>query len=305
MLDVLTGGADPDGSDGPMPIVPTVGGRVELLFGQKHSERFRWGQGHFSLVRDGLRKQFAGLWQQSPRLARKCLDYWCEKYGVGDWADLVPPALRADVPGRLPHETTINENFTRADSASAIGNHLSWTQVSGTWGTFSNTAYKVSTASVIESARADSDLSSSDHYAQVVVANGNGSVFHGPACRHSSSASTYYVTANFSNAQYLTKLIAGTQTNLTSTAHNYANGETLKIEANGSSIKGYANGTQYPSTTDTSITSGTRCGIVSSLTNGTFDDFEAADLAAAGLVYTQLERGVRGLLRGLWTGRGV
>lgn len=305
VLDVLTDGADPDGGDGPMPIVPTAEGRVELHFGMKHAERFAWGKGHFSLVRDGLRKQFAGLWQRSPRLARKCLDYWCEKYGVDDWADLVPAALRADVPGRLPHETTITESFTRADSTSVMGNDLSWTQVAGSWGTSSNKGYKVATNGVTQAARADSDLSSADHYVQCVIANGTNATGHGPACRFSSSANTYYTTLNFTNLQYLIKIVSGSQTNLTSTSHTYANGETLKVEINGSSLNGYANGTQYPSTTDTSITGNTRGGVVSYGINGTVDDFQAADLAASGIVYTQLERGLRGMLRGLWTGRGV
>ena len=64
---------------------------------------------------------------------------------------------------------TITDDLDRADSTTVFGADLTWTQVSGTWGTFSNEGYKVSTAGTQQGARAESALASADHYAQVVI----------------------------------------------------------------------------------------------------------------------------------------
>lgn len=329
IYDCLLGGADPDGQSGPMPLVPGTNGWLDLWM-PGHSrvlgERFEWGRSgsrgsnHTAKLKQLLRKQFTQLMDlaQQGKLKdaqqhRRILDAWCDKYGLqgaDDWREFVPTALQKDVPGRLKHETTITENFTRSDSTTQIGNVLTWTQVSGTWGTFSNAAYKASTANVNHVARAESDLSSSDHYAQVVVSpTGSGSSatsasFYGPCARFDGSAATCYLTGNFSDDQYISKIVSGTATNLTSAAHTYANDETYKLECNGSTLTIYVDGSPVTNVTDTSIAGNTRCGLESFGVNATMDDFEAADLAAAGILYTQLERSTRGLMRGMFTYAG-
>lgn len=282
LLDLFTDGSDADGADACKPLVPTIRGSLELVCGQRHSERFRWGGRHTGILRSMLRREFAEAWQRDQRHARKRLDDLCIRYAVDDWKEFVPASLHKDVPGRLPRTTTITESFDRADSGTVMGNDLSWTQVAGTWGTASNKGYKAATGSIIEGARADSDLSSDDHYSQVVVGGGDNLTAHGPAARFASAANTYYVTFNFADVQYIAKIEAGSQTNLGSGSYTYANDATIKLEANGSTIKMYAGGVEKASVTDSAITGNVRCGVASYGINGTLNNFEAADLGGGG-----------------------
>lgn len=292
LFDLLCNGADPLGFDCHKPLIPDSRMRLELHAGgdAPRSEAFAWGGKHTALIRDVLRADFKDLFlatrnSANPRLASislKVLDAYCEKYGVAkaDWREFVPAELQRDVPGVLPHETTITENFDRADSTSVMGNNLTWTQVTGTWGTTSNKGYKVSTNKVTEWARAESDLSSADHYAQVLIGFAVDTFrFAGPACRFASAAGTHYSTLNYVNTQYLIKHVAGTRTDLSTAAHTYA-AEVLKVQSNGSTIKGYAAGSELMSVTDTAITGNTRTGLVSYGNNETFESFQAADLSS-------------------------
>lgn len=65
-------------------------------------------------------------------------------------------------------------------------------------------------------------------------------------------------------------------------------------------------GVQRASVTDTSITGNIRCGINGFTLSGVgvIDNFLASDLASSGILYTQLERGTRGVERGVYTGWG-
>ena len=293
VLDLLCGGADPLGFDCHKPLMPTNRMVFELhAAGQKYAEAFAWGEKHTALIRDVLRADFKALFnatRSNPNrkiadISLKVLDAYCEKYKVSkaDWHQFVPAELQADVPGPLPHETTITEDFVRADSTSVMGHNLTWTQVTGTWGTTSNKGYKVATNSAIETARAESDLSSADHYAQVLMGGVSTFSFAGPACRFAAAANTHYFTANFSNVQYLSKLEAGTRTDLSTLAHAYA-ASILKVQANGSTIKGFDAGSELLSVTDTAITGNLRTGLTSYAVDETFASFQAADLVTVNI----------------------
>jgi hypothetical protein len=307
LLDLLTDGASPDGSDGPKPLFPGYDGRMALACGQTHTEQFRWGGGHTAVLRQTLRADFKTAFDDAaagrirPGQHRRVLDAMCEKYGVDDWREFVPPAIQGDVPGRLPHETSISETFDQADSTT-IGPLLSWTKVAGSWRTVSNKVGAI--AGGWNVLRADSDLSSADHYSQATITNA-AIQYAGPACRIPSSGAVTMYQCSTDFSIYIFKLVSGSQTNLGSASQALTLNDVYKIEANGSTIKAYVNGTQKVSVTDTSITGNVRCGLGQFGTgDSTLDTFTAADLAAAGIVYTQLERGTRGLLRGMWTGRG-
>ena len=287
----LTAGADPDGLAGAKPLVPTTKGNLELFLGAlARRERFRWGSDpHTNRLRDVLRSNFAGLWERGhERVARKYLDDCCKKYGHGEWREFVPQKLLAHVPGRLPRETTITENFTRTDSANQIGNLLTWTQVGGLFGTSSNRGYKSSGAANQQLVRADSDLSSDDHYAQIACYYPGAGTYHGPCARCPSSATeTFYtvVTASDDAIGYTLKLVAGVQTNLgTAAAGTRSDGNVAHVEADGSTVTGTYNGGTIWTGTDTAITGNVRCGVNQFATSGagTFDDFEAADLGGGG-----------------------
>lgn len=288
LLSILTDGADPAGLDGARPILPTVGQRTELHCGaQQFSRPFAFDNStHANRVRDVLRNDFAAIHDaavkgqtRDPEIHRRVLDYWCLQFGVADWREFVAPALRPHIPGRLPHATTITESFT-GTFGSALGPNLTWTSISGSWRIGnSNAAGKSATNSVVDLARADSDLSSADQRAQIKRLGSNTSHYQGACVRvPSTSTKTFYGVFN-DNFIYIMKMVAGVQTNITSAANAAVSGDIYKVSANGSTIKSYCNGTEKLSTTDTAITGNLRCGVqLFAAVDDLLDDFEAADL---------------------------
>lgn len=309
LWDHLTAGSDPDGGTAPKPLLPGRQGRghwSDLHLGGRHrSEPFAWGEDAAATerVRAMLQRDFRRHFNnaQAGRLKdsqhhRRVLDFWCEEYGVAAWREFVPADLRSQVPGRLKHQTTITDAFTRADQTGlgASSEGWSWTITNGAINLVSNQA--VSAINQLNIGRAETDLSSADHYAQAlgVVQPGN----RGTACcvRHDSSAQTFYYYTR--DGGRLFKTIAAVSTQIGSGGGSAAAPVTIKTQANGSAIAGFYDGAQQASATDTSITGNLRTGIRQD--NCTFDDFQAADLSAGGILYTQLERGIRGVERGTW-----
>lgn len=294
LLDALTFGADPSGIDGPKPLVPTGRGELELHLGQSVKTPFTWGSPHTAILADQLKQEFAALWAEGQagklrdaQQPLRVLDYWQKKYRAADWADFVPASLRPHVPGPVPHDTTIAESFNKADS-STLGPDLSWTELEGDWEVFSNEARVVSAAGY-STARANSDLSSSDHYCQAVMRS-VGRCAPATICRKDGTATmTFYMALYEGNSDVwqTRKRVAGTETTIgTNTGSATPSlGDVLKIHCNGSTISRYRNGVSQDSTTDTAISGNVRCGILGYYDAGafnskaTFDSFEAADLA--------------------------
>lgn len=312
LLDLLTDAADPIGEDFVKPIIPQVDRKVCItIAGQTFYDRLDWGKKYTSKIKDVERENFKQIFVevQAGKVPadhhQKVLDYLCEKYGIEDWKEFVPDDLQKDVPGRKPHDTTISENFNTADTGT-LGPQLSWTELFGNTNVVTNAAQSVSIDATYGCVnRADSDLSSVDHYAQVVFLNVPASSSTGIIARKDSSATnTYYISrfSNFAGTNWDTyKLIAGTYTLIgSSTSAVAAANDVIKIECNGSSITRYKNGASQNVATDSAITTGTRCGLATYMAGTAIrqDDFQASDLAASGLVYTQLERSTRGYLRG-------
>jgi hypothetical protein len=321
ILDCMIDGSDPDGLTAPKSIVPDADGWIELMLpghGKVKSERFEWGRNrHTAKLRRMLRAEFSQIMgdAESGKLKdkqhhRRVLDALCEKYGVTEWREFVPTARQKDVPGRLQHETSISESFDKADS-STLGPDLTWTEVNGDWSVVSNAA-RVPGISTYCSARAESDLSSADHEAQIdaITSTDTGTQFTqlGPSARFSPSAGTYYSATlyKFGNSLSLQKVVSNTQTNLASQSITVALPESYKIKCSGSAITSHQAGVQRLSVTDTSITGNLRCGINGFTLSGVgvIDNLLASDLASSGIRYTQLERGTRGVERGVYTGWG-
>jgi len=195
--------------------------------------------------------------------------------------------------------SSIADTFNRADSdldgSTSSDAQFIWSEVLGTGFTVaSNQCSSTSNSGELE-ARAQFDLATDDHYAQVALvsldtsANAQG----GPVCRFAAAASTYYfhraviVASSSLNDHRLSKSIAGSITDLATDATDVVNGEVLKVQADADQISAYRNGTLLIGpVTDTSIAGNLRCGLWA-LTSGAvtaiFDSFEAGDLAAAGL----------------------
>jgi hypothetical protein len=290
LWDTLTNGADPDGNTSCKPLVPNSDLLLELNLGGSvvKSESFSWGQHpHTDKLRQLIRSEFAILFDlvhngkmRDDKQHLRILDAWCEKYHVTDWKEFVAPSLQKDVPGRVPHNTIITDNFNRtnADALGTSSEGWTWNEFIGDLDIVSNAVVPQVAGGGQDTAMAESDLSSADHYSQAVITLGASFHYVGVIARKHNTAETYYIGYGESNGSCLVdKVINGVQTFLNS-GSGMANG-TIKLSANGSSIKFYVNGVEQISFTDTSITGNVRGGIFGYIGSGcTLDDFQAADL---------------------------
>lgn len=316
LLDHLTRGSDPDGLSAPKPLMPSRHGRAHWLDLHLHrrvrSRPFVFGEDaeDTERVRALLRREFRALMRDANAGKLKdrhhhlrVLDFWCEQHSIADWCEFVPADLRADVPGRLKHETTLNEAWPTNGTTISSGQNLTWTETSGDLEVRSGRLGEVGEAGYGE-ARAEHDLSSADHYAQCAVYDMTAPTVGSTVrviTRFSASARTHYGYYRFSDgSRTLFKRIAGAITTLSASgAAPPADGTLIKCEVSGSSLIGYDNGSANISTTDTSISGGVRCGAACQI-NGEQDAWEASDLSAGGILFTQLERTPRGIMRGTW-----
>ena len=189
--------------------------------------------------------------------------------------------------------TTITDDFNRADSDTLGGPSWTWTETSGDIDIVNNQA-EVQTVDGSGEARADSDLSTDDHYAQIDVVQWQGGggagseTTPGTMCRFASAARTFYHGRfnSFADEWQLYEVTTGSFTSIASTSDTQPTPLfTLKLEVNGSTVEIFHDTVSQLSTTDTVITGNTRTGMrgfqgVDVTTNIEFDDFEAADLAA-------------------------
>jgi len=306
LWDTLTVGSDPDGDERAKPIMPCVSGQMELHLG-----------GH-SLVRA---RRFAGVSDPAwPAIQRVCQnDYAIIEAHAKSQADAahgkVPPHVeqkmrelplrflatrvaKLGVPAQLlvpsgsqfqgtrRPETTYTDNFNRADGA--LGNSAegwAWNALVGSWAIVSNVARGNSAPCW---ARAEADLSSSDHYVQAAQMQTANSALWLPA-RFASDALTAYYVSMYPNAisgyRKILKVIAGSATDLDSAAWtNGAEGEywTQRNTPSGSTITHLLDGVER-AITDTSISTGVRCGIGGYRSFGNpvwTDDFVCADIGA-------------------------
>ena len=249
---------------------------------------------------------------RTERQYRKVLDFTLEKYRIdkAEWQDLCPQDMLQELDPPEPHETSISDNFNGSDS-DTMGVQLTWTELSGDWDIASNRAAMVTIASdQKQRARADHDLSSDDHEAQVTNYYPENGRYAGPACRMPSdtTATFYAVLTQTGDANiYLIKIVAGTQSNINSTSQTASDGNTSKVQADGSTIKSFYAGAEKASATDSAISGNVRCGLdqyTTVLSTPSFDDFSATDLGGGGggILYTQLERLTHGYLRGVYSG---
>lgn len=315
----LTDCADPLGEGAPRVAEPAMDGWCDLWLwghGRVHGERFEWGTStHTALVQASLRKQFAEMFHDAhdgklrdDKQHLRVLDFWCEQHKIDDWRQFVPQALHKHVPGRVRHETTITDTFDRTNASSLGTSSGGWSWANGAisgWGISSNKANATVNGNL---ARAQSDLSSANHYAAGDVVTSGTTAAVGLCVRYSTSADTHYNgwgRNNSSPTYRLRKVVSSTPTNLNDVSTTAFSSGTLKIEINGTSLALYKDGVVVNGpVTDSSIAGNLRTGLINSVaTGGTVDNFQASDLSASSIVYVQLERWARGYARGIWTKR--
>lgn len=206
--------------------------------------------------------------------------------------ELLPDPYKSD--GWLPPHTTITDNFNRADSTSlgSSSEGWSWTETQGNIDIVTNRAQ--ARAVGVQSARAESSLSSDAHLSQCVATHsGASSNKCGVAVRFSASATTYYKyqarPATATVQHEIIKVVTGTETSLfTQTGNAFSSGDTIKCDVDSSNlIRGLVNGVLRISGTDTSITGNLRTGIAGEENVADriqWDDFLAEDLTVPSAV---------------------
>lgn len=161
----------------------------------------------------------------------------------------------------------IVDNFTRADSTSALGStstgSKTWTQKTGTWGIATNKAYcSNGNASQLNFAYVDAAVA--DGTLSAVLTTTSGPAYAGMIFRENGSDSCYFVEVQVgaSYAPTIYKRVAGSQSTLTSgSAITFASGDTLSVVLAGSSITVKRNGTTIVSTTDSTFNANTKHGM--------------------------------------------
>lgn len=293
LAETLTLYCDPANVERFGPLVPNHKRQMEIYLAGRciYSKPFNIGQDEASAIIELHRREYrelaalaeAGKLKDSVHHLR-VLDDLGKKYGVSRPQDVFVPD---DMPKLDPvlRETTITESFNKADS-DTLGPDLTWTEVAGDIDVFSNRA-RASTSGAIFSARAESDLSSADHYSQVSVVTLNTGGHIGPCARFATAANTYYrvVPYDGDSKMYLSKIVAGVETHIgTAAAITISLPQLYKAEISGSTLKGYQAGVERRSETDTSISGGTRCGIggYTGADISSVDSFEASDLGGGG-----------------------
>jgi hypothetical protein len=287
--EALTFRADPLGQANAKPLMPDYKGNLVLHHaGSARRVKFTPTRREFPAIQTVLREDYrrirqAALDGKAPAdLHRKVLGAWALKYGITDERVFIPVGLPLE--RRKAPTTTITESFNKADGDD-LGPDLTWTDIAGNPKIVNNAAVPASVGSL--ESRAESDLSSDDHYAQVVLitaTTGNGA---GCLIRKDSTATvTEYFARRGSGSILCGKMIDGAFTSLASPAAGaFSSPETFKLEADGSTIKTYLNGAETSSSTDTAVTGNLRTGIhINGDANGPphIDSFEAADLHAEG-----------------------
>ena len=312
IADIFGDLSDPTGESGPKPLMPIQGDGLEILLGG-HSKV--WGapyaadevlsvgaKGRANRQRDVWRSTMKQALDVSPEHAAKVLGAILRQHGVSmdeidqgapgrkaQWQILMTARDRQRAGGnfkpRRPR-TSFTESFDKADSGT-LGPDLTWTEVTGNLDVVSNKASTTTTG--FAECRAEHDVSSADHYGQVVIhqaSSAGDNHLAAPCARFSSLARTFYSFAWFTNLLVLYKTVAGTYTIISSVSETPAAlPATWKVDCSGSTIRGLQNGVQKASVTDTAITGNTRGGIWAYRASGiqiTMDDFIVDDGISAG-----------------------
>ena len=282
LAEFLTVGADPTGQRFAKPLLSEEIHLGGVVWQGKVRDSPIWQANVLSVYQQDFQRlrQESGDTEHQRRVLG-ALDLRLRRYGLR--ARDIDPTLEP-----LPPSTTITESFNTGDSTT-LGPDLTWTEITADlWEVVSNQVKDEAGVATLKMARADSDLSSADHYGQLIVESlGSGSSRMGSAARVQTDDTTtktcYYANLRNNDDLELEKIVSGTDTELNATAQTVSLPDTVKVESNGSTIKSYFNGTEVASVTDTGITGYLRAGITARNASGSTvaagDSFEAADLA--------------------------
>lgn len=297
---------DPLGLDRCKPIQPTMDNKLELWLpghGLVKSEAFKWDVHPLTnKLQALLRADFERIFQEFQAAAQaktgaektkleqfpqRVLDFTQKKLGVIDWRELVPASLQNEISGPLPHETTVTDDFNRADNTTVGNDSLgnAWVEVSGgNWKIASN-ALTFDTGGGDPLIRNGTSLSSADHYTQAditTLVTSNDQVVWGRAT--SDFANGYGADVHAANgAITIFKVVAGSGTVLATVGKTIGAATwTTKLTCNGSAMTLLVGATTLGPTTDTSVTGNLRTGLsANGSVSAIYDNYVAADLGGA------------------------
>lgn len=145
--------------------------------------------------------------------------------------------------------------------------------------------------------------STTDQYSQVVV-SGSSLAFAGPTVHSDGTGTFYLLELNVDGTHcQVTKCVAGTYTTLQQFVAQAVAGDIAYLEWVGGTLNAKINGVSIGTKADSAIASGKPgIRIFDSGSSVIVDDWAAGDFSAAGITYPELERGTRGVGRGIVTG---
>lgn len=304
LWDIFTKYTDPTGQTAPKPLTGKQGETVKLyLSGFSLIKEEPFTEEHRQRTIDVFKEDYKRNIKEGVPL--ETLQRWTgstmkDLYGKMDdeIAEKILPLEHKANKWKEPH-TTIKDDFDRTNAdalgtatVASVSQGWSWTEVAGDMDILSNQA-KVLEATNTSYSRADSDLSSADHYAQALFVSLVVGRRMGVAARFSAATGTFYfgVTDDEVDFDYwgISKFVTdptptetrGMVTNTTGYAAPVNN--TLKLTVKGSSLEFFQDEVSKVTLTDSSITGNLRTGLFGRRNSGTgaiiFDNFVAADLA--------------------------
>lgn len=187
--------------------------------------------------------------------------------------------------------SVIADTFNRANQTGLGTSSDGWLWSAAITGTapniVSNQGAAETTGGVGARVRAETDLGSVDHWAEVAFVAASGTLASdvlGPCIRYSAAADTCYALLYRSDGgtARIFKVVAGTATVLATLSSTTAlsAGDVVRLEVVGTALTARRNGASILTVTDSAISTGTRTGIhvqSSALASLTFDNFQAND----------------------------
>lgn len=197
--------------------------------------------------------------------------------------------------GTVKPSTTISDDFDCSDADSPDCD-LDWTELTGDWDIVSNELRY--TGAGFADIRAESDLSSSDMISEFDCVALPLNKWCGVTARESSSTNTYYLAfnENQTNGIRMYYVISGSFTLIATQGGNNCAGDPcatqkVGIGVEGSTITGYIDDVDVVNTTNSTITSGLRCGLWGYDSEAHFDNFNCYDLGGGGSARRRLITG--------------
>jgi len=299
LWEMLTTKSDPTGQTAPKPLRGKLGEEIVLYFAGNPIKAERFDEAHrqrtiavFQADYERNKNNGAPLETLQKMTGGMMQDLYGRKTN-GLAREIIPSPHKDD--GWKEPKTTLIDTFEDTDNTSLDAHTntgggdevFTWAEVDGSWNINNDGASSTAESSFnqVDFARAEADLSSDNHYAQVDIVALADFQQAGVIARFSSSASTFYVARvdnENSNSFEILKSIAGTETQLADLDNQYPlTASTVKLEAQNCALSLFWGGVLKVSVQDCSISGNLRTGIDQFNVQALLDDFKAEDLFGA------------------------